>query len=204
MSSQITRITTCVVLAALTAVVGVQSYYLYRVHTLLDQRAAPAAESALDTLTGKAPMSVAHPSPAPAATPSDPFDWDPLQEMQAMRSRIDSLFADSLDRFALLPEISTPLVPPVDLTDDGDEYVVRVDVPGAEESDFAVTLEDQSLKIQGDHSEEVQSDEPGQGSSTERRVSHFERQLALPGPVQSDSLMSHYADGVLTIRIHKA
>jgi HSP20 family protein len=204
MSSKITRVTIGGLLAVLTAAVGVQSYYLYRVHDQLAGNTAAAERARADAATSHAPKGTRNSGSDPLASPLGSFAWDPIREMQDMRARVDHLFADSLGQLDPDSAFARVDVPRVDLEEGADEYVVRVDLPGAEESSLEVSLDEGSLKIKGDRSEEMREEEPGRYFRRERRVGHFERRLTLPGPVDASSLTSNLADGVLTIRLHKA
>lgn len=139
-----------------------------------------------------------------------PHDWDPFQEMQAMQERMDKIFNDSWMRLNRSPlrNFSAPgprltTAPSVDLTEHEDAYVVLVDMPGLEDGQANVTLEDGHLSISGSRVDVVKDTSGGQVIRQERRATQFARTIALPGPVDSDGMTTAYEDGVLTIRIPK-
>lgn len=146
----------------------------------------------------------------------DPFEllgsdeWNPFQEMQAMQERMDKLFNDSWMRLNRSPmrNFSTPsqrltTAPSVDLTEQADEYVVHVDMPGLEDGNANVTLEDGQLGITGSRVDVVEDTSGGQVIRKERRATHFARTIALPDPVDPGGMTTAYENGVLTIRIPK-
>ena len=67
-----------------------------------------------------------------------------------MQEHMDRLFNDAFGKFGAssrFGDLVTGLSfnPKVDLSEDKSNYIVRVDVPGANESDINVSLEDQVL-----------------------------------------------------------
>ena len=91
----------------------------------------------------------------------------------------------------------------MDLVDEGDRYVVRLDVPGAENSKIDVSLEDQTLSVEAVSKFEDEQKEKDQVLRKERRMGRFHRQISLPEPVDSGSMETNYKDGVLTVTIKK-
>jgi len=204
MSSKSIRLGAALIAVALTAAFGVQSYYLYRLHARLEEVAAEGRLQRRAEASEVAPGGAVRSGRAsPRVPPLDARDWDPLREMEAMRARVDELFADSLGRFEPPTAFLDEGLPRADLSEGDGEYVVRMDVPGTDRTNLEVTLEDGSLRVRGDRSEQVEEDGPGGLVRQERRSGSFERWLALPGPVDPGSLTSDYSDGVLTIRVRK-
>jgi len=200
--------------------VGVQGYYMYQLHSQLER--VLGGEASQEAVSERARVS--SPPPAlPKATekdrtggadddwllsPFDPDTWDPFQGMAEMRERMDRLFNESFRRFTFSPRYQglvrgLDLTPDVDLREDDDQYVVQMDIPGAEEADINVKLEDQTLIISGARSETVEESEPGKFLRRERRAGKFHRSITLPGPVQHDKMDVAYEDGVLTVTIKK-
>ena len=137
-------------------------------------------------------------------------DWDPYQEIQRMQREMDRMFNDAFNRFDRSPDFQhlyrqQVISPDIDLNDEGDRYVVLVDLPGAEENDISVHLEDQRLTISGKQNYEKQdTDAYGNMVYRERRSGTFERSIALPEPVKQSGMQTKLDNGVLTITIPKA
>ncbi len=158
------------------------------------------------------------PAQPPARTRPDPFDsffqgghagFDPFEEMSRMREQMDQMFANAFGRFQMDPafqqhSVDRAFMPQTDLRDDGDAYVVQMDIPGADESNISVTLNDRILTITGRTSSEVREDaDADQFLRVERRSGQFERSLTLPGPVDAEKMNAEYKGGVLTVRLPK-
>jgi len=142
------------------------------------------------------------------STPFDPDHWDPFSEMDEMHRRIDAMFNDAFGRFGKTPRFGNLLkgsafTPRMDLVDEGDHYVVRLDVPGAENSEIDVSLQDQTLTVEAASKLENEQKEKDRVLRRERRMGRFRRQITLPEPVDAASLDTDYEDGVLTITIRK-
>jgi len=140
--------------------------------------------------------------------PFDPNNWDPFSEMDEMHRRIDTMFNDAFGRFGRTPRFGDMLkgsafTPRMDFVDEGDHYAVRLDIPGAENSEIDVSLENQTLTVEAVSKLDKEEKEKDQVLRKERREGRFRRQITLPEPVDAGSLKTDYEDGVLTITIRK-
>ncbi|WP_240646080.1 Hsp20/alpha crystallin family protein [Georgenia sp. SYP-B2076] len=84
---------------------------------------------------------------------------------------------------------------------DGDELVVRAEIPGVDpEKDIDVTVDEGVLTISAQRKEKTESKRGG-GFRSEFRYGHFERQVRLPRGTSSDVIRATYRDGVLEVRL---
>jgi HSP20 family protein len=90
-------------------------------------------------------------------------------------------------------------MPPVDVHETEDEYLVRVDLPGVRSEDVNIEVNDSVLSLSGSRA----PDETGAVQLVERPYGTFARTLTLPQGVNSDSIEAGYQDGVLELRIPK-
>ncbi len=93
----------------------------------------------------------------------------------------------------------TGWVPPLDVRETEDEYVVLVDLPGVKQEDVSVELVDNVLTISGTRV-------PAAGEQAwrnERPYGSFTRSLTLPQGIESDAIAATYTDGVLTLHVPK-
>ena len=88
---------------------------------------------------------------------------------------------------------------PIDLTQDGDDVVLRATVPGMAPEDIDVTIEDGVLTINA----ETPSDEGASFVIRERRAGKLYRALRLPNTLDVDKAESEYKHGVLTLTFPK-
>ena len=81
--------------------------------------------------------------------------------------------------------------------------MVRFEVPGAEESEINVSLEDQTLTVEASSKVEKKQKKDDHAICSERRMGRFRRQITLPKPVDAASMKTNYEDGVLTVTVKK-
>jgi len=130
--------------------------------------------------------------------------WDPFRQLSTLRDEIDRLFEQPLSGY------STPQQfwlgggwPTVDIFENRDKLVVKVEVPGMKKEDIDISLHDGVLAITGERKPEEKY-EKAQTHRSERFVGRFHRAVALPVPVQADKTSANYQDGVLTVTLPKA
>lgn len=88
---------------------------------------------------------------------------------------------------------------PIDLTQDGDDVVLRATVPGVAPEDIDVTIEDGVLAINA----ETPRDEGASFVIRERRAGKLYRALRLPNTLDVGKAESEYKHGVLTLTFPK-
>ncbi|HEX4431379.1 MAG TPA: Hsp20/alpha crystallin family protein [Frankiaceae bacterium] len=94
-----------------------------------------------------------------------------------------------------------PWIPPVDLSETDDDYVVEVDLPGVNRDQIDIQLQDRELVITGEIPE---SEQKGRLHRRSRRTGRFEFRTYLPGDVNADGVNAQLTDGVLTLTIPKS
>jgi HSP20 family protein len=88
--------------------------------------------------------------------------------------------------------------PQIEAFQRGDEFVVRADLPGLEKKDVTVEVQDDSLVITGERSDQREHDDRGYYSS-ERRYGQFCRVVPLPEGAIADSVKASFKNGVLEV-----
>ncbi|HEC97407.1 MAG TPA: Hsp20/alpha crystallin family protein [Nitrospirae bacterium] len=101
-------------------------------------------------------------------------------------------------RFPELEEIS----PVVDIYEEGDDVVVKAELPGIKKDDVDVSLTDNTVTISGEKEKEEKVEKKNY-HRLERSYGSFTRTFRLPAEVQSDKAKARFKDGVLEIRIPK-
>jgi len=92
--------------------------------------------------------------------------------------------------------------PPVDIYETENELVVTADLPGLQEKDIDVRVENNQLTIRGERKmdKDVIQDKY---LRVERVYGSFMRSFSLPNTVSSESVRADYGNGVLTLRMAK-
>jgi HSP20 family protein len=91
----------------------------------------------------------------------------------------------------------------LDLADEGDEFVVTIDVPGYESEDLELRLSGDTLAVSGEREHRQESGEDENYIRRERKTQSFSRQLRLPEPVDIDEVEASVNNGILTIHLPK-
>lgn len=91
--------------------------------------------------------------------------------------------------------------PAAEIAKDGDDAVVRVELPGVDvEKDVNVEVDKGQLVIRGERRDE-RSEEKGGRTLSEVRYGSFRRSFKLPANVTSDAISASYDAGMLTVRV---
>jgi HSP20 family protein len=91
--------------------------------------------------------------------------------------------------------------PAAEIAKDGDDAVVRVELPGVDvEKDVNVEVDRGQLVIRGERRDEHSEEKDGRTLS-EVRYGSFRRSFKLPAHVTSDAISASYDAGVLTVRV---
>ena len=91
--------------------------------------------------------------------------------------------------------------PAAEIAKDGDDAVVRVELPGVDvEKDVNVEVDKGQLVIRGERRDERSEDKGGRTLS-EVRYGSFRRSFKPPAHVTSDAISASYDAGVLTVRV---
>jgi HSP20 family protein len=106
-----------------------------------------------------------------------------------------------LDRVAqeVLGSASRPAAMPIDAYRQGDEFVVKFDMPGVRAESFDLTVERDVLTVHARRDRDV--DDDIELLIGERPHGTFTRQLFLGESLDTDKLEAEYGDGVLTLRL---
>jgi HSP20 family protein len=91
--------------------------------------------------------------------------------------------------------------PKVEVQENGKTYTITVELPGVEQKDVKVLVEDDVLTISGEKHVE-RTDEKTHYS--ERSYGSFTRAFNLPSDADRDGISANFAKGVLTLQIAKA
>ena len=93
-------------------------------------------------------------------------------------------------------------VPPMDLVEGEEHFVLKADLPGLSEADVKLEVSDGTLTISGERRAEHEQKERG-FYRIERSFGSFSRSLTLPDGVDADRIAAEFHNGVLEVRIPK-
>jgi HSP20 family protein len=93
-------------------------------------------------------------------------------------------------------------VPPVDIYEDEHNLVLKMEIPGMNEEDLNVSLENNTLTVSGERKFEQEEKEEN-FHRIERRYGSFLRTFRLPNTVDGEKVEAVYDKGVLKINLGK-
>jgi HSP20 family protein len=127
--------------------------------------------------------------------------WDPFRELNALQQRMNRLFEE---QYGEREESLTAgaFAPPVDIYEDEQAIQLKLEVPGIEEKDLDVRVENNVLTVSGERKFEKEEKEEN-FRRVERRYGSFSRSFTLPNTVNTEDIQADYSHGVLNIRLAK-
>lgn len=130
--------------------------------------------------------------------------WEPARELQSIQQEMNRLFGTFFDTQAgnLNGSGLRRWVPAMDLVEEGDQFVLRADLPGVSEDDVQIELEDDVRTISGER-KSVQEQRRDGYHRIERSSGRFSRSLSLPEGVDPDGIHAHFENGVLELKVPK-
>ena len=131
--------------------------------------------------------------------------WEPVRELNTIQNEMNRLFNTFFEAGPGQTGGQTAArrwLPAMDLVEDGDEFVLRADLPGLSEDDVNIELEDNVLTISGERKSEHEERSEGY-YRLERASGSFSRSLTLPEGVDPEKVQARFDRGVLEVKIPK-
>ncbi len=132
--------------------------------------------------------------------------WEPFRELSTVQDRMNRM--NRLFREFYNPEgteealTTTAFAPPVDIYEDEHNITLKLEVPGIDEKDIDVRIENTTLTVHGERKIEKEEKEEN-FRRVERQYGSFTRSFTLPSSVDSGQVSAHYDKGVLKIKLAK-
>src|ERR1700730_11922459 len=132
--------------------------------------------------------------------------WDPLREFSIMQDRVNRM--NRLSRESYGPEgpeealTTTSFAPPVDIYEDEHNITLKLEVPGIDERDIDVRIDNNTLTVHGERKIEKEEREEN-FRRVERQYGSFTRSFTLPSSVDPQQVSADYNQGVLKITLAK-
>jgi len=126
--------------------------------------------------------------------------WDPFREFVTLQDRMNRLFRDTQGQEEELT--TTTFAPPVDVYEDEHNITLKIEVPGIDEKDIDVRIENNTLTVHGERKFEKEEKEENY-RRVERQYGSFTRTFTLPSTVDADKVQADYDKGVLKVKLAK-
>jgi HSP20 family protein len=130
--------------------------------------------------------------------------WDPFRELTQLQERMDRLFRDNVGysggREEALEQGS--FIPPVDVYEDEHNITLKLEVPGIDQKDLDIRIENNTLTVRGERKLEKEEKQEN-FHRVERRYGSFVRTFQLPNTIDAEKVNANYENGVLKITLAK-
>jgi HSP20 family protein len=134
--------------------------------------------------------------------------WDPFNDLTTLQDRINQLFREpfgTLRNFGPFNEqglTASNFVPPVDIFEDAHNITIQAELPGMQEKDIDISLENNLLTISGERKLENE-DKKDNFHRIERSYGRFTRSFTLPPAVDPENVTAEFTNGLLKITVSK-
>ena len=129
--------------------------------------------------------------------------WDPFREFVTIQDRLNRLFRESQGTEGREEALTTStFAPPVDVYEDEHNITLKIEVPGIDEKDIDVRIENNTLTVHGERKLEKEEKEENY-RRVERQYGSFTRTFTLPPTVDAEKVEAHYDKGVLKVQLAK-
>ena len=127
--------------------------------------------------------------------------YNPFRELDEMMTPL-RLFQDSVNRIFSEGAATRPWTPSVDIKETENEITLIADVPGVDQKDLEIKIEDGTLTLKGER--KFEEEKKGEGyHRIERGYGSFVRCFSIPDSVDPEKVKASYKNGVLTVHLPK-
>ena len=134
--------------------------------------------------------------------PSRPAYDNPFADFDSLRREMLRVF-DAVAGNDSLRDYSAGVFPPLNVTQDDNNFYIRTEVPGVKAADLSISALRNRVTITGKREIPKENDKVSY-HRRERAEGEFSRTATLPAEVVADKVEARYADGVLTLTLPKA
>jgi len=128
--------------------------------------------------------------------------WEPFREFATLQDRMNRLFRESHGEGQDDSLTTSSFAPAVDVYEDEHNVTLKIEVPGIDEKDIDVRIENNTLTVHGERKIEKEEKEENY-RRVERQYGSFTRTFTLPTTVDAEKAAADYDTGVLKITLPK-
>ena len=128
--------------------------------------------------------------------------WEPFREFSTLQDRMNRLFRESYNENQDQSLTTSSFAPAVDVYEDEHNVTLKIEVPGIEEKDIDVRIENNTLTVHGERKMEKEEKEEN-FRRVERQYGSFTRSFTLPTTVDAEKVSANYDKGMLKIALPK-
>jgi len=129
--------------------------------------------------------------------------WDPFRDLTTLRERMNRLFEEAYtSRGEEKDLVSSKWNPSVDIYEKENAIVLKAELPGIDENDIELKIEDSTLTLKGDRKFEKETKEENY-HRIERSYGSFYRSFTLPRNIDQDKIKAESENGILKVTLPK-
>jgi HSP20 family protein len=128
--------------------------------------------------------------------------FDPFRDLVQLQDRVNRLFQESAPARGEEAFTNGSFVPPVDIFEDEHDIVLKLEVPGVDQKDLDIRIENNTITIRGERKFEKEAKEENY-HRVERRYGSFQRSFGLPQTVNPENVTADYENGILKVTLAK-
>jgi HSP20 family protein len=128
--------------------------------------------------------------------------YEPWDVLNQLHNQINRFFDYQFDRNSTSSAATADWVPPADIEEYADKFLLKLDIPGVDVNAVEITLEQGVLTIAGERPKDAKSNDV-ERSRLERPYGRFHRRFTLPDTVDAEGVRASGRDGVLEVSIPK-
>ncbi|MGC2193164.1 MAG: Hsp20/alpha crystallin family protein [Terriglobales bacterium] len=129
--------------------------------------------------------------------------WEPLRDLATLQNRLNRFVRESYSPEGPEDTLTTSsFAPPLDVYEDEHHIILKIEVPGIDEKDIDVRIENTTLIVHGERKFEKEEKEEN-FRRVERQYGSFTRSFTLPSSVDPAQVSADYEKGVLKIKLAK-
>jgi HSP20 family protein len=128
--------------------------------------------------------------------------WDPFREFSTLQDRMNRVFRDSFGEGREDALTGSSFAPAIDVYEDEHNVTLKIEVPGIDEKDIDVRIENNTLTVHGERNFEKEEKEEN-FRRIERQYGSFTRSFTLPNTLDPEQVSANYDKGVLKIKLAK-
>ena len=129
---------------------------------------------------------------------------NPWRELETFSNRLSRIFDEDLPRTSGNAGSTSDWLPAVNVEETAEELVLTAELPGMNENDIDIELENNVLTIRGEKSTTRTEGEDRRYHLWERSYGSFQRSFTLPRTVQPEEITADFEHGVLVVHMPKA
>ncbi|HKJ81995.1 MAG TPA: Hsp20/alpha crystallin family protein [Ignavibacteriaceae bacterium] len=136
--------------------------------------------------------------------------WNPSRDLMDVEREFGKLFNSFNRRFGFddsdsnNEELENAVWSPLtDISENKDQYLLKMDLPGVTKNDLKLSYEDGELKISGERKQQ-KDDKDSKFHRIERTYGKYFRSFTLPKQIMPENIKAEFKDGQLTVTIPKA